>query len=392
MSYSFPTKISHSSNSVQIRPIPQRAHPSSSSQSIASASSALAATSQSLSSQPAPLLPARFVPAPPSSSTPSSVPTPLIPTATSATQTSLPSPSSLSEPDDPQEIFKQHSASLASQPNSVEAIVSVGECYLNGVGIPSDPQKAFEYFQKALKLDKKCLKTQKLIGECYEHGKGVDKDLLMAATHYRHSKEDWNRLNELIRNKAGLLADCIYLVGQCTEKGISTTKDPSLAHKYYSIAANLNHLPARLEIERSGTRQPDSPMIKIIKRMIIEFPSQRIPRIDIPFNMDKTLQAMTEKIFALRKLQADNLGPKYLCRIGDFYSFNGKKKNSIEFYCKAILVGSTAALRKILDKFHKDKKQTSRLLELMEAINSEPQFRNDPEIIAFYNLYKSQNP
>ena len=62
------------------------------------------------------------------------------------------------------------------------AIASIGEMYMEGLGVDLDPEKGLRWYQKAAESENPVCFAE--LGECYEEGKGTEVDLEKALELY----------------------------------------------------------------------------------------------------------------------------------------------------------------------------------------------------------------
>lgn len=82
----------------------------------------------------------------------------------------------------------------AAKQNNVDAMVRMGDYYLEGIGTKADPSKAIKCFMSAADTGISALAIWNL-GWMYENGIGIQQDFLLAKRHYVNalltSSEAW---------------------------------------------------------------------------------------------------------------------------------------------------------------------------------------------------------
>lgn len=118
----------------------------------------------------------------------------------------------------------------AANQNFGDALILLGQIYLDGLGVKEDKSKAIEYFQKALNNDKPI--AAYYLGDIYQWGRGVSKDQKKAIKYYNIAYDN----NVLV---AGLCLSSIYLHGQ----GEDFIKGTELGNESFEKVRNVGLNP-----------------------------------------------------------------------------------------------------------------------------------------------------
>lgn len=107
---------------------------------------------------------------------------------------------------------------------------SLGNAYLNGVGVGQNTQKAFEFFSNS--ANKRDAEGIRLLGNLYEMGVGISKDLNKA---FNLFKESTSMGNLKARTSLGI----------CYHYGVGVGKDYQKAYECYLLPAKNNDIKAQ---------------------------------------------------------------------------------------------------------------------------------------------------
>lgn len=123
----------------------------------------------------------------------------------------------------------------AAKQEDDEAEYELGNCYEHGLGTPIDQKKAFACYHKAAELGH--AKAQLQLGLFLQNGIGCEANLTEAARWYE---------------KASLQeeTEAQLKFAECYEKGEGVPKDLELARKYYRLAAQNDSVDAQRQFER----------------------------------------------------------------------------------------------------------------------------------------------
>ena len=110
----------------------------------------------------------------------------------------------------------------AADMGSIDAMGSLGWCYLTGNGVDKDVKKALEYSFEAAEQGNSI--GQNCLGLMYEHGEGVKKNVVKAAELFRLAAEQGHRVAQ-------------YHLGRMYEDGTGVAQDLAQAVKWYLQSA-----------------------------------------------------------------------------------------------------------------------------------------------------------
>ncbi len=117
----------------------------------------------------------------------------------------------------------------AAEEGNCRAMVLVGGCYEEGVGVPKDYGKAMQWYRKA--ADAGNAAAMNNIGWLYENGKGVSQDYTEAMRWYRKAADAGD-------------ADAMYNIGVLYQNGWGVSQDYTEAMKWYRKAADAGNAMA----------------------------------------------------------------------------------------------------------------------------------------------------
>lgn len=133
---------------------------------------------------------------------------------------------------------------------NVSAQMQLAEWYFNGTnGRPVDKEKALQYWALAAKQGN--VEAIGRMAECYHHGWGTAPDSLTAVKLYKVSLKDgnadlWNRLDKQAKEQKDLLST--YLLIECCQEGIGTTRSAAKANEYQKIAAKAGRVDSQYAV------------------------------------------------------------------------------------------------------------------------------------------------
>jgi len=132
----------------------------------------------------------------------------------------------------PEEYFKL--LKDASEEGSLAAFYELAWCYRKGFGTELDKQKSFNAFRKA--AEKGYTSAELEVGYCYYRGEGVDR-----------SYKDAFRIFEDLSKRGGFPA-ATFALGNMYQNGEGVEKDPTMAFKYYKLAAEKEFVHAIFKV------------------------------------------------------------------------------------------------------------------------------------------------
>ena len=187
--------------------------------------------------------------------------------------------------------------SLSAQQNNPAALNNLAVCYEHGEGTAIDLTKAIQFYEQSAKLGD--ITAQKNLANCFRNGKGVISDSKIAfywtleaakghdlesqwktALYYlrgygtHRSHEDallWYAKyyadadeNNLINNvndafnffyKKADLGDpqALYIIGKCSQYGVSTNRATKVANTFFEKAAKLKHIESLIKVKQVST-------------------------------------------------------------------------------------------------------------------------------------------
>ena len=85
----------------------------------------------------------------------------------------------------------------AANANFSPAMIELGDCYYNGIGINKNYSEAVRLYKKAAEQKNYyTYQAQKKVGDCYKYGRGVAQNQVLAEYWYEQSKiSEKNRFN-----------------------------------------------------------------------------------------------------------------------------------------------------------------------------------------------------
>lgn len=153
--------------------------------------------------------------------------------------------------------------------NNIEAMLLLGQLYLDGGNIPAQPEQAFVLFQSASQLGSAM--GFNMLGRCHEHGWGVAVNAEQAARCFQEASKqglDWGHYNlanlyatgrglEQNQERAFALywqaaqqghAKSMNLVGRYYQEGITVNADNHIAEQWYLRSANAGDFRGQISL------------------------------------------------------------------------------------------------------------------------------------------------
>jgi len=116
-----------------------------------------------------------------------------------------------------------------------EAQLSLGRCYIYGIGVAQDYKEAVEWLRRSTEQGN--CRAEGYLAWCYQGGRGVARDRERAFRMFQHSVKQGYGYSEAS-------------LGECYEKGLGVKKDLALAKTWYERAAAQGDRDAQQSLER----------------------------------------------------------------------------------------------------------------------------------------------
>ena len=141
----------------------------------------------------------------------------------------------------------------AADLGNVEAMLSLGMCYIGGKGVKQDDVEVMKWLRKAAELGDAF--AMEMLASGYSNGKGVKKDDKEAAVWYRKAAEQGR-------------VDAMNSIGDCYRYGNGVDEDATEAVKWYRKAAEQGHIEAQknlgwMYVNGYGVMQDDVEAVKL---------------------------------------------------------------------------------------------------------------------------------
>lgn len=237
--------------------------------------------------------------------------------------------------------------------------VTIGECYLKGIGTCRSPTLAVHYFRMAVQQGSSAAMVE--IAELYRDGHGVERSLEQAFILYQSAAE---------------LGDAVALVrvGLCHEKGLGTPRSFALAMAYYGEAVKRGHHSANYFIGRLlRIMEPDGASCvsdlylqddySWSKQQTLEaddIDASLLISLGINYKDGSGVEKNPEIAFSLFKAAADKGNARALNRLGQCFEHGegteSSSERAIEFYLLSLKNGYDPAAYDIALLFHRQER------------------------------------